>query len=67
MTALTTILGLVPLAFFFSVVAASAFTKDLGITVIGGLVSSTFITLFFIPVIYSALNEHRKKLLVVSC
>jgi hypothetical protein len=28
---------------------------------IGGLASSTLITLFFIPVIYSYINEHRGK------
>jgi HAE1 family hydrophobic/amphiphilic exporter-1 len=54
MTALTTIFGLTPLAFFPS--ASGVYTQDIGLTVIGGLVSSTFITLFFIPVLYSALN-----------
>ena len=59
MTALTTILGLVPLAFFPG--NSAAFIQPIGLTVIGGLISSTFITLFFIPVLYSLINECRKK------
>jgi HAE1 family hydrophobic/amphiphilic exporter-1 len=59
MTALTTILGLVPLAFFPG--NSAAFIQPIGLTVIGGLISSTFITLFFIPVLYSLINEKRKK------
>jgi HAE1 family hydrophobic/amphiphilic exporter-1 len=35
--------------------------QPIGLTVIGGLTSSTFITLFFIPVMYSFINEHRGK------
>jgi len=59
MTALTTILGLVPMAFFPG--NSAGFIQPIGLTVIGGLVSSTFITLFFIPVLYSLLNERRVK------
>jgi HAE1 family hydrophobic/amphiphilic exporter-1 len=35
--------------------------QPIGLTVIGGLASSTLITLFFIPVLYSYINEHRGK------
>ncbi|MDR0455661.1 MAG: efflux RND transporter permease subunit [Treponema sp.] len=59
MTMLTTILGLIPLAFFPG--KSAAFIQPIGLTVIGGLFSSTFITLFFIPVLYSLFNEKRKK------
>ena len=59
MTALTTILGLVPLAFFPG--NSAGFIQPIGLTVIGGLLSSTFITLFFIPVLYSLINEKRSK------
>jgi HAE1 family hydrophobic/amphiphilic exporter-1 len=59
MTTLTTILGLVPLAFFPG--NSSAFIQPIGLTVIGGLLSSTLITLIFIPVLYSLLNEKRTK------
>jgi len=59
MTTLTTILGLIPLAFFPG--KSAAFIQPIGLTVIGGLSSSTFITLFFIPVLYSIFNERRSK------
>jgi HAE1 family hydrophobic/amphiphilic exporter-1 len=35
--------------------------QPIGLTVIGGLASSTLITLFFIPVLYSYINEHRGR------
>jgi len=59
MTTLTTVLGMVPLAFFPG--QSASFIQPIGLTVIGGLVSSTFITLFFIPVVYSLFNEKRNK------
>ncbi|QQO08678.1 efflux RND transporter permease subunit [Breznakiella homolactica] len=59
MTTLTTILGMVPMAFFPG--ESSQMIQPIGLTVIGGLISSTFITLFFIPVMYSMINEHRGK------
>jgi HAE1 family hydrophobic/amphiphilic exporter-1 len=40
---------------------SSTMIQPIGLTVTGGLVSSTFITLFFIPVIYSLLNEGRRN------
>ncbi len=57
MTTLTTILGLCPMAFFPG--ENSSMIQPIGLTVIGGLVSSTFITLFFIPVMYTFFNEKR--------
>ncbi|MDR0597716.1 MAG: efflux RND transporter permease subunit [Treponema sp.] len=59
MTTLTTILGLIPMAFFPG--ESSTMMQPIGLTVIGGLVSSTLITLFFIPVMYSFVNEHRGR------
>ncbi|MDR2375303.1 MAG: efflux RND transporter permease subunit, partial [Treponema sp.] len=59
MTTLTTILGLIPMAFFPG--KSAMMIQPIGLTVIGGLTSSTFITLFFIPVMYSLLNERRGK------
>jgi HAE1 family hydrophobic/amphiphilic exporter-1 len=61
MTTLTTILGLIPMAFFPG--KSATMIQPIGLTVIGGLVSSTLITLFFIPVLYSLINErrHNKK------
>jgi HAE1 family hydrophobic/amphiphilic exporter-1 len=59
MTTLTTILGMIPMAFFPG--KSAMMIQPIGLTVIGGLTSSTFITLFFIPVMYSFINEHRGK------
>jgi HAE1 family hydrophobic/amphiphilic exporter-1 len=58
MTALTTILGVVPMAFFPG--ASASMTQPIGLAIIGGLTSATFITLFFIPVMYSIINRKRK-------
>ncbi len=55
MTTLTTIFGLVPMAFFPS--RGATMVQPIGLTVIGGLTSSTLITLFFIPVMYSFVNR----------
>ena len=35
--------------------------QPIGVAVVGGLFSSTFITLFFIPVLYSYIMNGRKK------
>lgn len=55
MTTLTTILGMVPMAFFGD--ANSTLTQPIGLCVIGGLTSSSAVTLFLIPVIYSLFNQ----------
>jgi HAE1 family hydrophobic/amphiphilic exporter-1 len=59
MTTLTTILGLVPMAFFPG--KSAMMIQPIGLTVIGGLTSSTLITLFFIPVMYSVINRGLHK------
>lgn len=50
MTSLTTILGLLPLG--LGIGEGSELMAPLAITVMGGLTSSTFLTLFVIPIIY---------------
>jgi len=60
MTATTTMLGLVPLALGYG--EGAEIQQPLGITVIGGLVSSTFLTLFVIPVIYSLFDKETRHL-----
>ncbi|RBW71405.1 efflux RND transporter permease subunit [Bacillus taeanensis] len=60
MTATTTILGLIPLAIGLG--EGSEIQQPLGITVIGGLISSTFLTLFIIPVIYSLFDKETRHL-----
>ncbi|MGD6841753.1 efflux RND transporter permease subunit [Bacillus infantis] len=60
MTALTTILGLIPIA--LGIGEGAEINQPMGITVIGGLVSSTFLTLFVIPVVYSFFDKDTRKL-----
>ena len=59
MTTLSTLLGMVPMAFFGD--ANSSMTQPIGLCVIGGLTSSTIVTLFIIPVIYSLFNQNADK------
>ena len=57
MTSLTTIFGMLPLA--LSRGKGSETWSSLGITVIGGLTVSMFITLIIIPVVYSLFEERN--------
>ena len=60
MTTLTTILGMLPMCFATS--GSAGMVQPIGVAVVGGLTSSTFITLFFIPVLYSlVMNEKKTK------
>jgi len=60
MTSFTTILCMIPIAFFPG--AGADTIQPIGKTFVGGLTVSTFITLFIIPVMYSALNaRHDRK------
>ena len=58
MTTLSTILAMIPMAFFGS--DSSSMTQPIGLCVVGGLASSTLVTLFIIPVIYSLVNKEKK-------
>ncbi len=55
MTAITTILGLLPLA--LGIGEGSEIQVPLAISIIGGLVTSTLLTLFVIPAAYTALTQ----------
>ena len=61
MTAMTTILGMLPLA--MSTGEGAEIWRPMGITVIGGLVFSTLVTMIIVPVMYAVLasREGRKK------
>ncbi len=59
MTALTTILGVFPLA--LGIGEGAEIQQPMGIAVIGGLVSSTFLTLFFVPVLYSLFDKETRR------
>lgn len=54
MTTLTTMLGMVPLAFFPGEAAMA--TQPVALTIVGGLLTSTLLTLFVIPVLYSIIS-----------
>src|SRR5699024_9692980 len=58
MTALTTILGVVPLS--LGIGEGTEIQQPMGISVIGGLISSTFLTLFIVPVLYSFLDKETR-------
>lgn len=59
MTALTTILGLLSMA--LGIGEGAEMTQALGIVAIGGLVYSTILTLFFVPVLYDLFYRKKKK------
>ncbi|WP_019413708.1 efflux RND transporter permease subunit [Paenisporosarcina sp. TG20] len=59
MTALATIGALIPLAIGSG--GGGLISKGLGITVIGGLASSTLLTLIVVPIVYEVLSKLFKK------
>jgi HAE1 family hydrophobic/amphiphilic exporter-1 len=61
MTAFATILALIPLAAGFE--QGSIIAAELGTVVIGGLFSSTFLTLLVVPVVYSLVDGGRAGIL----
>ncbi|MCH5585176.1 efflux RND transporter permease subunit [Shimazuella sp. AN120528] len=58
MTALATICALIPLA--LSTDSSLLISQGLAITVIGGLTTSTLLTLFFVPALYALVGKFRK-------
>jgi len=59
MTSTTTILGMFPLA--MSKGSGSELWSPMGISVIGGLVFSTLVTLILVPVIYAIFSKHGER------
>lgn len=59
MTTLTTILGMLPMCFASE--GMSSMVQPIGIAVVGGLTSSTFVTLLVIPVLYSLVMRGEGK------
>ncbi len=55
MTALSTIAGILPIAIGFGAGAESR--RPMGVAVIGGMLTSTFLTLYVIPVVYTLLAD----------
>ena len=58
MTALATIGALIPLAFGED--SGGLISKGLGVTVMGGLASSTLLTLVIVPIVYEVFTKFRK-------
>jgi len=55
MTSLTTILGMVPLA--FNTGEGAELVRPIGQTIIGGMLMSTLMTLFLVPILYVRMNR----------
>ena len=68
MTAFSTIAGILPIAIGFGAGAESR--RPMGVAVVGGMLTSTFLTLLIIPVVYTLFSDfgawlrrvfHREK------
>ena len=59
MTTLTTILGMLPMC--FATEGQASMVRPIAIAVVGGLISSTFVTLLVIPVLYSLVMRQKSK------
>ena len=59
MTAIATIGALIPLA--IGAEGSGLISKGLGLTVIGGLTSSTLLTLIFVPLVYEFSSKFKRK------
>lgn len=59
MTALTTILGLVPIA--LGIGEGTELNQPMGIVTIGGLLCSTILTLYIVPIMYSYVDKMNVK------
>ena len=60
MTAITTLLGLMPMVILGG--EGSEIRQPLGLTMIGGLITSTILTLFIIPIMYLTASRFRTKI-----
>jgi len=66
MTALTTILSMIPLALELG--SGAELWGPMARAIIGGLFASTFLTLYFIPIVFDAFQHRRmEKKLAASC
>jgi multidrug efflux pump subunit AcrB len=61
MTAFSTVAGILPIAIGFGAGAESR--RPMGIAVVGGMLTSTFLTLLIIPVVYTVFSDLADRLL----
>lgn len=59
MTSITTIFGLLPVAIGYGV--GAEFQRPLAATIMGGMITSTFLTLFVIPTVYEVISRLERK------
>ncbi len=67
MTSLTTILGMIPLAFGSG--EGSELVRPIGQTIVGGMIMSTLMTLFLVPMLYARMNRKydAKQIITTGC
>ncbi|MDT8297147.1 MAG: efflux RND transporter permease subunit [Spirochaetaceae bacterium] len=67
MTSLTTVLGMVPLAFGSG--EGAELVRPIGQTIVGGMVMSTLMTLFLVPMLYARMNRKydERRIVAGSC
>jgi len=58
-TSLTTIVGMVPMA--FAIKNGGEMSAPMAVSIIGGLTATTFLTLFFIPILYTYFAKIKTK------
>jgi multidrug efflux pump subunit AcrB len=58
MTAFSTVIGILPVALGLG--EASGSRRPLGVSVVGGMMTSTFLTLFIVPVVYILISPRKK-------
>jgi multidrug efflux pump len=59
MTAFSTIIGILPVALGLGEAAGGR--RPLGVAVVGGMMTSTFLTLFIVPVVYILISPKKAK------
>ena len=59
-SAISTIAGILPIAIGFGAGAESR--RPMGVAVVGGMLTSTFLTLFVVPVVYTLFSDLLLKL-----
>jgi len=62
MTALTTIIGMIPLTFSEPTELGLSY-KSFGLTLIGGMTTATILTLLVVPVFYTFFDDLRERVM----